>query len=212
MEKCKRMKRQLGMSKNWVYSSLWKSSITRQQYCRLESFAMKTGIPTIGSMVKNHISLKNGIRIICNTENFFPIVVPGLSSSSSGSSSTLRTSMKQESHSPSSSSSSPSPTVSENHTREQEGRIDSDLYPVQLFNSVGDGSRQPEDIQANKISKTKSKETTTERGNSLNSDILEWLQEFMENLVDDEFPLQGGSHASSSHEPSLEPTPTRSVD
>ena len=35
-----------------------KSSITRQQYCRLESFAMKTGIPTNGSMVKNHISLK----------------------------------------------------------------------------------------------------------------------------------------------------------
>ena len=28
---------------------------------------------------------KKGIRIICNTENFVPIVVPGLSSSSSGS-------------------------------------------------------------------------------------------------------------------------------
>ena len=26
------------------------------------------------------------------------------------------------------------------------------------------------------------------------------LQEFRENLVDDEIPLQGGSHASSSHE------------
>ena len=33
---------------------------TRQQYCRLESFAMKTGIPTNGSMVKNHISSKTG--------------------------------------------------------------------------------------------------------------------------------------------------------
>ena len=33
-----------------------------------------------------------------------------------------------------------------------------------------------------------------------------WLQEFRENLVDDEIPLQGGSHASSSHEASLEPT------
>ena len=40
---------------------LWKSSITRQQYCRSESFAMKTGIPTDGSMVKNHISLKTGL-------------------------------------------------------------------------------------------------------------------------------------------------------
>ena len=60
---------------------------------------------------KPHL-IKNGIRIICKTENFVPIVVPGLSSSSSGSSSTSRTLMKQESHSSSSSSSSPSsPTV-----------------------------------------------------------------------------------------------------
>ena len=44
----------------YIYSWLWKSSITRQQYCRSESFAMKTGIPTNGSMVKNHISLKTG--------------------------------------------------------------------------------------------------------------------------------------------------------
>ena len=33
---------------------------TRQQHCRLESFAMKTGIPMNGSMVKNHISLRTG--------------------------------------------------------------------------------------------------------------------------------------------------------
>ena len=38
---------------------------------------------------KPHL-IKNGIRIICNTENFVPIVVPGLSSSSSGSSSTSK--------------------------------------------------------------------------------------------------------------------------
>ena len=62
---------------------------------------------------KPHL-IEDGIRIICNTENFVPIVVPGLSSSSSGSSSALRTSLKQESHSSSSSSSSPSsPTVGE---------------------------------------------------------------------------------------------------
>ena len=64
---------------------------------------------------KPHL-IKNGIRIQCNTENFVPIVVLGLSSSSSGSSSTSRTSMKQESHSSSSSSSSPSsPTVVNDH-------------------------------------------------------------------------------------------------
>ena len=33
---------------------------TRQQYCRSESFSMKTCIPTNGSMVKNHISSKSG--------------------------------------------------------------------------------------------------------------------------------------------------------
>ena len=51
----------------------------------------------------------------------------------------------------------------------------------------------------NKIPKTKKKETTTTRGDPLcsdNSEIPEWLQEFRENLVDDEIPLQGGSHAS----------------
>ena len=47
---------------------------------------------------KPHL-IKDGIRIPCNTENFVPIVVPGLSSSSSGSSSSLRTPIKQESHS-----------------------------------------------------------------------------------------------------------------
>ena len=39
---------------------------------------------------KPHL-IKNGIRIPCNTENFVPFVVPGLSSSSSGSSSTSKT-------------------------------------------------------------------------------------------------------------------------
>ena len=173
---------------------------------------MKTDIPMNGSMVKNHISLKNGIRIICNTENFVPIVVPGLSSSSSGSSSTSRTPMKQESHSPPSSSSSSSPTVSEIQTREREGRIDSDITPVQVSNLVDDGSGQPDEIQANEIPKTNKKETTIERGNPSDSEIPEWLQEFRENLVDDEIPLQGGSHASSSHEVSLEPTTKRRED
>ena len=57
------------------------------------------------------------------------------------------------------------------------------------------------------------KETTIERVNLCDDpEIPEWLQEFRENLVDDEIPLQGGSHASSSHEPSLEPTTKRRED
>ena len=165
---------------------------------------------------KPHL-IKNGIRINCNTENFVPIVVPGLSSSSSGSSSTFRTPMKQESHSSSSSSSSSSsPTVGEIPFREREDAPNSDISPVPVSNSVDDRSGKPDDeTQANKTPKTNKKETTIERGNPLCSDdseIPEWLQEFRENLVDDEIPLQGGSHASSSHEASLEPTTKRRED
>ena len=148
---------------------------------------------------KPHL-IKNGIRIICNTENFVPIVVPGLSSSSSGSSSTSKTPSKQESHSSSSSSSSSSsPTVSEIQIREREDGNNSDISPVQVSTSVDDRSGQPD-------------ETTIERSNPLNSEIPEWLQEFRENLVDDEIPVHGGSHASSSHEASLEPTFKRRED
>ena len=78
--------------------------------------------------------IEDGIRIICNTENFVPIVVPGLSSSSSGSSSALRTSMKQVSHSSSSSSSSPSsPTVGEIRVRGREDAPNSDIFSSVQF-------------------------------------------------------------------------------
>ena len=62
---------------------------------------------------KPHL-IKNGIRIQCNTENFVPIVVPGLSTSSTSSlpSSTSMTPSRQEiDHPTSSSSSSTSPTM-----------------------------------------------------------------------------------------------------
>ena len=102
---------------------------------------------------KPHL-IKEGIRIICNSENFVPIVVPGLSSSSSASSSTSRTSMKQESHSSSSSSSSPSsPTVGEMSVREREDALNSDISPVPVSNSVDDRSGQPDETQANKNQK-----------------------------------------------------------
>ena len=114
--------------------------------------------------------------------------------------------MKQESHSSSSSSaSSSSPTLSEIQIREREDATNSDISPVQVSTSVDDRSGQPDETQANKNPKTNKKETTIERGNPLDSEIPEWLQEFRENLVDDEIPLQGDSHASSSHEVSLEP-------
>ena len=163
---------------------------------------------------KPHL-IKNGIRIICNTENFVPIVVPGLSSSSSTSSSSLRTPIKQESHSSSSSSStSPSsPTVGVMSVREREDASNCDISPVPVSELVDDRTGEPVETQANKIPKTNKKETTIERGNLCDDPgIPEWLQEFRENLVDDEIPLQGGSHASSSHEASLQPTTKRRED
>ena len=127
-------------------------------------------------------------------------MVPGLSSSSSGSSSTSKTPLKQESHSSSSSStSSSSPTASEIQIRERKYGNSSDISPVQVSTTVDDRSGRPE-------------KTTIERGNSLNSEIPEWLQEFRENSVDDEVPERGDSHASSSHEVSLEPTTKRRED
>ena len=162
---------------------------------------------------KPHL-IKNGIRIPCNTENFVPIVVPGLStSSSSGSSSTSKTPSRQESHSSSSSStSSSSPTVSEIQIREREDGTNSDTSPVPVSTSVDCRSGQLDETQANKIQKPNKKETTIERGNPLYSEIPEWLQEFRENLADDEIPVHGDSHASSSHEVSLEPTFKRRED
>ena len=122
--------------------------------------------------------------------------------------------IKQESHSSSSSSSSSSsPTVSEIQIREREDATVSGISPVPASELVDDRSGKLEEIQANKIPKTHKKETPIERRNPCgDSEILEWLQEFSENLVDHEIPVQGVFHASSSHEVSLEPTTKRRED
>ena len=97
---------------------------------------------------KPHL-IKNGIRIPCNTENFVPIVVPGLStSSSSRSSSTSMTPSRQEKHcSTSFSSSSSSPTTatsSDSETREREDQSEIDFTPVLVSSSnVDDRTVKP---------------------------------------------------------------------
>ena len=133
----------------------------------------------------------------------------------------------------SSSISSSSPTTatsSDSETREREDRNESDTYPVlvSIFN-VDDRTGKPvvrresnheQGRQANQqFPKTNKKETMIERGDPLfadsgrtSSEIPEWLQEFRENLVDDEVPEHRDSHASSSHEVSVEPTSTRRED
>ena len=182
------------MSKSWILLTV-KVYENTPAVLSLGKFCGEKGHPYEWINGQKPHLIKNGIRIICNTENFVPIVVPGLPSSSSGSSSTSKTPSKQESHS----SSSCSPTVSEIQIREREDAPNSDISPVPVSTSVDDRSGQLD-------------ETTIERGNSLNSEIPEWLQEFSEILVDDEIPVQGGSHASSSHEVSLEPTTKRRED
>ena len=103
---------------------------------------------------------------------------------------------RQERNHPTSSSSSfisPTTTVlSDSETREREDLSGIDSHPVPVSSSHV--------------------EEMIERGDPLCSDIPEWLQEFRENLVDDRVPEHRDSHASSSHELSLEPTPTRSED
>ena len=150
---------------------------------------MKTGIPTNGSMVKNHISLRTEF-VLFVTQNSVPIVVPGLTSSSSTSSSSLRTPIKQKNHSSSSSSSSSpsSPTVGELSVREREDASNRDISPVPVSESVDDRTGEPVETQANQIPKQK-KKTTIERSNLCDDpEIPEWLQEFRQNLVDDEIP------------------------
>ena len=164
---------------------------------------------------KPHL-IKNGIRIQCNTENFVPIVVPGLSTSSSSGSyqSTSRTPSRQESH-----CSLHFLQARLRHRQQHQvimrlenEKIELKATPLhckcQLRLMIDQGNlMKPKAII---LQKTTKKETTIELGNPLCSDIPEWLQGFREILVDDGVLERGDSLASSSHEPSLEPT--RSVD
>ena len=204
MVKCKRMKRQRCMSNNWVYSWLWRSSKTCQQYCRSESFAMKKDILMNGSMVKNHISLKTGFEYSPIRRTSFLLWFPACQRVRLQDLHRLQRHLRDRRvilhhllqprllH----------PTISEIHTRERGDQVESDISPVQVSNTVDDRSGRLDGNQANQTPKTNQKEPQRERWDPLSSEIPEWLQEFRENLVDDEIPLQGGSHASSSHEAS----------
>ena len=138
---------------------------------------------------KPHLK-QNGFRMQCNTENFVPIVVPGLSNSSSGSYSlTSRTLSRQRSHCSTSFSSSSSPTGSDTETREREDRIESDISPVTVSTTVDERSGRPDIDQASKNPKSNTKELRRERGDPLfadagraNSEIPKWLREFRENF------------------------------
>ena len=164
--------------------------------------------------------MKNGIRIQCNTENFVPIVVPGLSASSPSSlpSSTSMRPSRQEIDYPTpstSSSTSPTSTVSsDSETREREGLSGIDSYPVSVSSEhVEKKERRDSFSKPTQIPKpTKNEDHEEERRDPFCSEIPEWQQEFTKKLVDDRVPECRDSHASSSRDPSSEPMPTRSGD
>ena len=126
-----------------------------------------------------------------------------------------------------SSSSSTSPTVtvsSDSVTTQARGDLCGiDSYPVTVSSKHVEGKHgetcvllEPEEELLTKPTKNpkpnKNEDHDLERRDLLNSDIPEWPQEFRENLVDERVPEHRDSHASSSHEPSLEPALARSAD
>ena len=116
----------------------------------------------------------------------------------------------------SSSSTSPTTTVlSDSETRAREDLRGIDSHPVLVSSSQVKEMIERGDLllpRPTKNQKPNKDETTIEHEDPLCSDIPEWLQEFRENPVDDRVPEHRDSHTSSSHEVSLEPTPTRSAD
>ena len=140
---------------------------------------------------KPHL-IKTGIRIQCNTENFVPIVVPGLSTSSSSnlpSPTTMTLSRQEIDHPTSSSSSSTSPTMtSSTVSSDTETRVRGDLcgidsYPVTVSSKHverqerGDlfSSGTPEEELLTKPTKnskpSKNEDHDLERGDLVDSDI-----------------------------------------
>ena len=114
---------------------------------------------------KPHL-IKNAIRIQCDTENFVPLVVPGLSTSCSSGSyhSTSMTPSRQERHcSTSSSSSSSSPTTatsSDKETREREDELK--VIPLQCL------------CQVSMLMIERCNPLSTDSGHA-SSEILDWL-------------------------------------
>ena len=114
MEKCRRMKKLQCMWKSCMLFLSLKVLENTPAVLSLGKRSDENGYSYEWINGKRLHLIKDGIRIICNTENFVPIVVPRLSTSSSFSShhSTSLTLSRQEiDHPTSSSSSSTTPTV-----------------------------------------------------------------------------------------------------
>ena len=80
--------------------------------------------------------------------------------------------------------------------------------PIKITNPI---KKEPQKERGDTLLRERGDPLFADSGRA-SSEIPEWLQEFKENLVDDEVPERGDSHASSSHEVSLEPTFKRRED
>ena len=140
--------------------------------------------------------IENGIRIQCDTENFVPIVVLGLSTTSSSSSTSTPTipSGQEIDHS------DHHPAIESSESVDRQARR----------NPYASETREELLHEPTEIQKPNENEDPEKVRVSPYSDIPERLQEFRENLVDERVLEYGDSHASSSHEPPSEPM--RSVD
>ena len=142
-------------------------------------------MPTTGPAVKNHISPKNGKRIDCKKANNVPFVVPGLSTSSSTSSSRA-----------SSTSSSQDSVFDVN-------RYTENIVPKRSGSTSEELRRNPLH-RSTENENTNKNEDDEEFRSELLQDVLVWLQDFKENLVDKHVHLHQYS-PSSFHELPMEP-------
>ena len=218
MVKCRRMKRPQFMSKNWISSWRRKSSRIRQQFYRLESFAMNTDAHMNGSTVKNHITLKTvfGYSVIRKTSYLswflvyqqvlpqaFPLQHPWHRQGRKLI--MLHLPQARLLHQPW------HLKLCQATVRLEHGETRADRSPSRNRVKWTCGKARTERPllfwnfrrvvdKKTKIQKPNKKEDHEQvRGDPCHSDIPEWLQEFRENVVDDEVPEHRNSRASSSH-------------
>ena len=130
-----------------------------------------------------HLS-KHGSIIQCNTGNYVPIVVPGLSTGSSSS------------------------TTSTSTTTLPQDIVDFTFRPA-ITQSQSTSSRELGDqFPESRKNKIKEEDIDTAQGDLLR-DLPDWLEEFTDNLVDEKVPSSRDTPTSSSRE--SDPEPVREV-
>ena len=114
-------------------------------------------------------------------------------------------------HLASSSNTSTSPTTtvsSDSVTSAREDLCGTDSFPVSVSSEHVERIERGDPLLPKSTKNPKPNQKRRPRfgrGDPLCADFPEWLQESRENLVDDRVPERRDSHASSSHEVSLEP-------